>query len=337
MSGSTPYLVSKARAHMGSSPSIHTMKVLINSKSVSEAENNLSSCPFYDDVIKANRPSIDLIAYEGEIRKSYAKMLHTYGVGASIDVAPIIESFKLKLEVENLQILFRALINDERDPDLLKYVVPVGRYGLKHYQRILNSSTPELALDFIYQKKLRNQILTAIKSSENKDELMFYISSSLEQVLYEFTSSHVKSIRSEIELLNLETVARAISLGVSPGKWIIKGKGKVAKRINQLEQYTSPLDAILSMINDVPHSAHIRKVVNSSKETIISDLEKQVDVALNSFHRSNFKIFSSRPEALYSFFFLKYSEMRDISKVFLGKQSGVTDERIKSSLNYFQY
>ncbi len=335
MTSSIPYLIAKARSHVGASPSKQKIEMMINTPSMSEAENILSGYEFYQGALQQVRPSVDILGFEGILRNEFGKMLHRYSVGASPQAKSLLNAYAMRLEAENLQILFRAIIGGDHDEDILKFIVPVNEFEMRSYKRILNSTSPKNAVDFIAFPELRRGAARAFDKARDDDELVFYIVSSLEHAAFEYAYKFNKHIRSEVDLLNLETVARAISLKINPREWIIPKIGVVAQNIGRLERLSSPRDVIASMINSVPYSSYLRDVLNSPESSIISHLERQVDLALMKHHAFNFRIFSYSKEALFDFFALKYQEIKDIGKIFLGKANNIDPERIRNSLLYF--
>ena len=336
MTATIPYLVTKARAHSGTIPTVRKIKAMIEAPTVNDIENLLAPHEFYNEILQKIRPSVDIIQFEGELRKQFARMLNIYGQGASPKARNMIKSFKYKIEAQNLQILYRALVGGDNDPEILNYVVPVERVSMKNYARILNSTSLKTSVDFIIYPELRKPILSAIESTQDEEDLIFYIVSELEHAAYQFIYKENSKIKAEVDLLNLETVARAIELGVNPKKWIIQKIGKVAQHINNLERLNSSHEVIRTMLNLMPFAGQLRSVLNAKEENIISALEHRVNLALMQVHKKNFKIFGLKKEALFSFFSLKLAEIQDISKIIFGKSSKISAEKIRKSLIYYQ-
>lgn len=309
--------------------------MMINAQSTSEAETILSNYEFYQAAIQQARPSVDILAFEGVLRNEFGKMLHQYSVGASPLVRSLLDAYAMRLEAENLQILFRAIIGGDHDEEILKFIVPVHEFEMRSYKRILNSTSPKSAVDFITYPELRRGAARAFDKARDEDEEVFYVVSGLEHAAFEYAYRFNRHIRAEVDLLNLETVARAVALGIDPREWIIPKIGVVAKNISRLERLSNPRDVIASMLNNMPYSAYLRDVLNSPDENLISLLERQVNLAVMKHHAFNFRIFSYTKEALFDFFSLKYQEIKDIGKIFLGKVNGIAPDRIKNSLLYF--
>ena len=336
MTATIPYLITKARAHSGTIPSLRKVKTMIDSPTVSVIETLLSSHEFYNEILQKARPTVDIIMFESELRKQFAAMLNTYAQGASPKAKMMIKAFKYKIEAQNLQILYRALVGGDTDHQILNYVVPVEKFSMNNYARILNSTSLKSSIDFILYPELRKPINKAIETTKDDEELIFYIVSELEHAAYQFIYKENRKIKAEVELLNLETVARAISLEINPENWIIQGIGKVAQSIDDLKRFNSPHEVIRTMLNVLPFANHFADVLNAKDENIISLLERKVNLALIQVHKKNFRIFGLQKEALFSFFSLKLAETQDISKIIFGKSSSITKEKISQSLTYYQ-
>jgi vacuolar-type H+-ATPase subunit C/Vma6 len=335
MTTTVPYLIAKAKAHVGKSIKQQTVNAILNAKTLSDAETILSSAHFYDDIIKTHRPSVDFLAFEGELRKKFAEMLHRYISAASPQAAAIIRAFNVRIEADNLQILFRAILGGDQDEGLLNYIIPIGKYGIRHYQRIIQASSPQIAAKLILEPELRKAAENALKMSQDVDEQIFYVTSNLEHAAFEYLYNQSTHIKDEIDLLNLETVARAISLDINAKNWIIPRYGVVASNIDRLSRMNNPRDVIASMINKIPFGNQIRSVLNSPDDTLIINLEKQVSLALIKNYKMNFRVFANKKEALLDFFSLKYAEINDISTILLGKANNIPSDKIKNALRYF--
>ena len=142
-------------------------------------------------------------------------------------------------------------------------------------------------------------------------------------------------MKSEVDLLNLETVLRAINLGIDPKSWIVPKYGVVAKNIDTLSRMSSPRDVITFILNKVPFSRSLRKALEATDSSLIASIEREIDIALVRTRKKNFAIFNLRKEALIDFFALKLAEMDDIGRILLGKMNNMPVDQIKNSLLYY--
>lgn len=336
MTSTLPFLMAKAKSHLAKTPTIASIQAMISASSVSEAEGILSGT-VYGDLISIARPSVNLIAFEGALRRQFAELLHTYNKAASIQASQMVQAFITRIEANNLQILFRAIIHDEAENDLLNYIIPVGKFGIKHYTRFIQSKNPTLAAELITIPELKRGVLQALNKSSNEDEIVYYVTTALEHASYQFTQKFTNYLRFDVDLLNIETVMRAIDLGIDPVFWIIPNYGIVAANIDVLSRMNTPRDAATYILNKVPFSSAIRTSLDAPDDRMISVLEREVDITLINRKRRNFSIFVNRKEALLDFFALKLAQIEDISRILLAKTNNMSEEKIKRALIYYQF
>lgn len=330
-----PYLIAKAKADMGNSPSKGLISTILGIDSVVEIENMMGSTN-YAEVFTKYRPSQNIIEFEGGLRKQHAERLLTFRKNASPKVRDILDSLIMLEEAENLKLIFRAFLSDDRDVELLNYIVPVNKYGLAHYKRMLQVASAELATDLITYRELKKAAKDALSFGGTEEEQLFYITSNLEHAAYSYLFKQSKSLKVYIDMQNLMTVCRASALDIDPTKWIIPNKGVIANNIDVLKRFTTPREIITWALHRVPFSSYLQKALEVQDEDgIIGALEKQIEIAFISTHRLNFSVYTTDPISIFSYFELKKAELKDIGRIVLGKVGGLDYDTIREALTYY--
>ncbi len=330
-----PYLVAKAKADWSKSPSKSQINTILGMESVVEIEN-LMTTTNYGEVFNTYRPSVDVIRFEGGLRKQYAERLLTFKKSASPVVKSMIDGLVMLEEVENLKLIFRSFVNGDMDEEIINYIIPVNKYGISHYKRMMQVSSAELAADLITFKDLKVAAKKALSFSGTEEEMLFHITSSLEHEAYGYLYKQSPWFKSYVNMQNLMTVARASILEIDPTNWIIQNKGIIAKNIETLKRYSSPREIVTWALHRVPFSKYIEKALETpNDDEIIGMLEKQIEIAFVDRNRKTFSVFTSNPISIFSYFELKKAEMKDISRIVLGKISGLDQDIIRNALTYY--
>ncbi len=330
-----PYLIAKAKADMGNSPSKGLISTILGIDSIVEIENMMVSTN-YGEVFTRHRPSQNIIEFEGGLRKQHAERLLTFRKNASPRVRNMLDALIMLEEAENLKLIFRAFLSDDRNEDLLNYIVPVNKYGITHYKRMLQVASPELATDLITYSELKKAAREALSFGGNEEEQLFHITSSLEHAAYTYLFKQSKSLKTYIDMQNLMTVCRASTLEIDPTKWIIPNKGVIANNIDSLKRFTTPREIITWALHRVPFTNYLQKALEvQTEDGIVGALEKQIEIAFINTHRLNFSVFMTDPISIFSYFELKKAELKDISRIVLGKYGGLEYDTIREALTYY--
>ncbi len=330
-----PFLIAKAKADMGNSPSHSLIYSILGVDSIGEIENMMASTS-YGDVFTSHRPSKDIIEFEGGLRRHFAKKLLSFRRNASPKVRDMIDAIIVLIEADNLKLIFRSIISKEQDEEILSFIIPVNKYGFNHYRRMFQVASAELATDLIAFKELKRAVRNALSHSGTEEEMLFYITSYLEHEAYSFIYKQSKSFKTILDMQNLMTVCRASLLDIDPTQWIIPNKGIVANNIEVLKRYSSPREILNWVLYKVPFTDYLVKALEApNDDQLISTLEKQIELAFIRKNRQMFAIFTTQVESIWSYFELKKAEMNDISRVILGKVTGLEVDTIRNALTYY--
>jgi len=313
-----PFLIAKAHANHSKSLTESQMNGMITAEKMSEVEMILQSTG-YGHLLEEVRPSVSLHKFEVALRRDYAKLLSVYRSAAIGDVEKLLNAFTLSIEAENMDMIFQAIIRDNIDETLEEIIIPVGKFGLHHYRRIMETSADALiASDLIIYPELRKPVQQVLNQTDDPDERIFRLSAALShtsyQKLYEVAPQWVKL---EAEFLNLETICRAINMGISPQGWLIPNIGIVYKQQKQLMNYDNVTDVLNYMVNKFPIPRIIRNALDSKDP--VARLEDEFLQYLYFTRYRDFSIFGNRKEAILDYFSIKLAEIEDISRVLTSK------------------
>ncbi len=334
MTATLPYLIARAKSDMGKSPKLGLIKSLTSVSDIFELENYLSNTS-YAEVVSQARPSVDILKFERELRKTFADRLLSFRTGASQRIGEILDAVILKVESENLKLIFRSIISNEVDSDILNYIVPVSKYGVKHYERMLFTPNPLLAADLITQRQLRKAIKSALSYKGEFEEELFQLTTSLEHAVYEYSVKIIPTVKTMIDYQNMLTIIRAKSLNIDPEKWIISKYGVIAKNVDRIKQMNSARDIIIWSLSRLAFAKELRPALDAPDETLVPTLEHMLEVAYNKRNRVIFNIKSNTPDAIWSYFVLKEAQVKDIARLVLGVVTKSDPELIQGSFGYY--
>ncbi len=327
----SPFLITKAHANHSRSPNWQQISSMLNASRVTDVENILQSTS-YGDLLNIVRPSVDLPAFEKEMRKSFADLLHLYKRSASKQVAKLLDAYSVIIDAENIDIIMQAIVRKNVDSNLDQIIIPVGKLGMDHYKRMMKSANIEIASDFIPYPAVRRAVQKAIKVSDNPDDQVFYVSSALAHSSFTMIQEIApKWIRLEIELLNLETICRAINLGIKAKPWMIPGRGVTNRYEPVLSSMKSPREAINYILPHFPVSAPLKLALAADDKDVVSVLEDAALSYLHAQHKHRFYLVD-RPESILDFFAIKKAELEDITRILFSKLKGIPAEEIRSML-----
>ena len=327
---SVPYLIAKAHSNHSKSPTAQQINAMVNAERMVDVEAVLQSTS-YGFILEETRPSIDLQGFEVELRRNYAKMLNTYSGAATGAVGKLLKAYSLTVEAENMNLLLQAIIRDNVTEDLEKIIIPVGKFGLRHYQRILENTNVDVASDFIIYPKLRKAAQNALSQSTDPDERIFLLSSALSHTAFSIlTKVAPKWVKLEVEFLNLETICRAINMGIDPDPWLISNFGTVYRKKHVLNGMNRPEDVLTYMLPHFP----IPKVIQYALEADdpIVEFEDQASSYLYYNRYKSFLIYGMRNESVLDFFSIKRAEIEDISRILLSKIKRIPQAKVRKML-----
>ncbi|MDH5404304.1 MAG: V-type ATPase subunit [Candidatus Heimdallarchaeota archaeon] len=332
MTSNIKYLVAKAHANHALSPSFDNISAMLNAERVIDVENILLNTS-YSAILDEIRPSVDLTEFEFALRRYYARMLHLYKNSSSGEVAKLLNAYMLVIEAENMDIIFQAIIKNNVTPDLEKVIIPVGKYGFRRYQRIMQNTKAEIASDFIAYPELRRAVTKALDQSSDPDEQIFHVSSALSHITYSILNEVSPTwIRLEIEFENLTTICRSIKMGLDPNIWLIPNKGKVNKYKSSLKNMSTPREVISFMLPMFPVTRPLEVALAADDKDIINVLESQLSTYLFYKRKRDFVIFGNRKEAILDYFTLKRAEIEDISRIILSKTKKIDNDELRKMI-----
>ncbi|MHA2089629.1 MAG: V-type ATPase subunit [Candidatus Kariarchaeaceae archaeon] len=324
--------MAKAHAYHSQSPTFMQITSMMNAQTVTEVETILQST-VYGPIVNEIRPSVNLPEFEVALRRNYATLLGQYQLAASPDVAGLLKAYAMKIEAENLDLILQAIIRDNVSEQLIQNIIPVGKYGLPHYQRMMEFSKPELATDFITYPQLRKVAQEALKISDDPDDQTFYLSSALSHASFLIQQEAAPQwIRKEIEFLNLETITRSIKLGIDPEPWMVPNRGIVNRYRTTLASMSTPREVLSYILPHFPVKAPIEIALQAADDDIISVFEDHVLLYLFHKHQRNFSIYGNRRESILDFFAIKRAEIEDLSRILLSTIKGIPPDRIQGML-----
>lgn len=329
--GVSPFLITKAHANHARSPDSQQISAMLNASKVTDVENLLQNTS-YGEILSIVRPSVDLPAFEKEMRKSYANLLHLYKRSAPKHIAKLLDAYSIIIDAQNMDIITQAIVRQNVDTDLESIIIPVGKLGMDHYRRMMKSANVEIASDFIPYPSVRRAVQNALKLSENPDDQVFYVSSALAHTSFTMLNNLTpKWIRVEIELLNLETVCRALNLGIDAKPWMIPSRGVVNRYEPVLSSMKSPREAINYILPHFPVQAPLKLALAADDLDVVAVLE---DAALSYLYARHYHRFYlvNRPESILDFFAIKKAEIEDISRLLFSKLKGIPAEEIRGML-----
>lgn len=332
MADSSPFLIAKAHSHQAGAPNFQQITAMLNANKVTEVENILQNTNYGDIIVEA-RPSTDLSGFEIRLRQEYASLLHVYQRAAPNSIAKLLEAYSLTIEAENMNLILQAVIRGTVTPDLERIIIPVGKFGMSHYKRMMQSVRADVASDFIIYYPLRKAAQRALNMSDDPNDQIFYLSSFLSHTsfkqLYDIIPQWIKL---EAEFLNLETVCRAINLGISPEQWMIPNNGIVRKSISIIGNMKTPKEVLNYMLPHFTVKEPIRVALEAPDELVVASLEDQVLAFLYRQHFKRFMIYGNRKESILDFFTVKRAEIEDIMRILFGKIKNVPTEQLRGML-----
>lgn len=328
---SSPFLITKAHAYHSRSPSFQQISAMLSASNVSDVENILQYTN-YGDLLKIVRPSVDLADFEKEMRAKYASLLHLFKRAAPKGIAELLEAFSVIIDAENINLIMQAIIRKNISEDLEKTITPVGALGMDHYRRMMKSATVEIASDFIPYPAVRKAVQKALKQSDNPDDQVFYLSSALSHTSFAMLQEIApRWIKLEIGFLNLETICRAINLGIDAKDWMIPHRGVVNRFSSVLNQMNSPREVLTYILPHFPVKAPLKLALAADDKDVVAVLEDAALSYLHAQHRHRFYLVN-RAESLLDFFALKKAELEDITRILFSKLKGIPAEEIQGML-----
>lgn len=332
LTSTIPFLMTKAHAYHSQSPTLGMISSMVSASSISEIENILSQT-HYAEVVNEIRPSVDLTQFEIALRRQYANLLTTFSRAADPKISFLLNAFSLLIEADNMQMIIHAILSNSDKEAIKPNIIPVGQHGMEHYERMVGTTTIDAALDFITNSTVNSAAREALKLSADPDEQMFYLSSALSHLSYSLLlKSTPLWMKKQVEILNLETIARAAKLEINPLPWMIKNNGYIYKSANTLSSMKSARE-IFTYVQGrfiAPHL--VQTALQASDNEIISVFEETALAERFYHHKRNFNIYSNRKESILDFFAIKKAEMEDIMRILLGKIKGVSNELIREML-----
>ncbi|MCY3411487.1 MAG: V-type ATPase subunit [Candidatus Heimdallarchaeota archaeon] len=331
MGSTTPFLMAKAHANHARSPSWQQISAMLNSSKIVDVEGILANTS-YGDVMNIVRPSVDLPEFEKEMRNSFAKLLHLYQRSAPPPIAKLLDAYSIIIDAENINLIMQAILRNNISDDLEKIITPVGKLGMSHYQRMMKSATVDIASDFIPYPFVRKEVQKALNLSDDPDEKVFYLSSALSHSSFATLNALApKWIRAEIELLNLETICRAINLEIDAKIWMIPNRGVVNKKAQTLQSMKTPREAINYILPQFPIQGPLKMALTANDQDIVAVLEDAALSYLHAQHKHRFYLVN-REETILDFFAIKMAEIEDISRILFSKLKGIPAEEIRGML-----
>ena len=323
--------MTKAHAHHSKALKLQQVQNMINSDTILDVENILENTG-YAPILSTIRPSVDLAGFEVALRREFARLLHIYKVAADGDIYKLLEAYSLMIEAENMAIILQAIIGNNVDEEALeKILIPVGKYGMRHYRRIMENTDVQVASDLIINKKLRKAAQQALSKSNDPNEQAFLLNSALSHVSFSIISDVAPNwAKLEIEILNTLTICRSINLGIDPDEWLIPNIGSVYKQRSLLSNMGNPEDVMSYLMPTFPVPKVLQLALDS--ETPVITLEDEALRYLILRRYREFALYGSRKEAVLDFFSIKLAEIEDIGRILLSKKQHVPAEKIRSLL-----
>lgn len=332
MSSTVPFLMTKAHAYHSNSPTLSHINGMLNATSVVEIEAILANT-VYAHLVTEARPSIDLTKFEIALRRDYAQLLSTYVVAADPTISELLIAFAMLIEADNMTLILQAIIRKNADDSILESIIPVGRFGLPHYKRMLDTTTVEAASDFIIYPKLRKAVQTALTKSDDPDYQIYYLASALSHASYEILQKVAPQwVKNQVELLNLQTICRAIKLDIKPNEWLIPNFGIINRYRSILVGMLTPRDVLNFVLPHFFIKRPLRLALEADDDKIVEVLEEASLEYQYHKHQKNFTIYGLKKESILDFFAIKKAEIEDISKIILGTIKGIPSETVEGML-----
>ncbi|MHA2503232.1 MAG: V0D/AC39 family V-type ATPase subunit [Candidatus Kariarchaeaceae archaeon] len=311
------FLIAKAHANHSRSPTASQINGMITADTISDAETILQRSS-YGSIYNEVRPSVNLPEYEVKMRIQYAQLLRIYRNAAIGKVKDMLNAYTLTIEAENMDMIFQAIMRDNVDEELEQIIIPVGKFGMRHYKRIMENTDPKIATDYIIYPELKNAAQKALNQSNDPDDQIFLLSAAFSHTAYSALSKIApKWVRLEVDFLNLETICRAINLDIDVSGWLIPDIGTIYPQRQRLRNMNTPRDAIAAAANRFLVSQPLKAALDADDP--VSQLETEVLQYLYFQRYRNFIIHGNRPEAILDYFSIKHAEMEDISRIFTSK------------------
>lgn len=327
-----PFLISKAHAYHSHAPTLGMITNMVQAPTVSEIENILQQT-HYADVVNEHRPSVNLSEFEIALRRQYAKLLTTFTKAASPDVAKLLDAYSLLIEADNMRMILQAIMNDNVTDEIKQSIIPIGKYGMEYYERMMGTTTVEAAFDFISHPALNKAAREAIKMSNDPDEQIFYLSSALSHASYSLIfETSPNWIKRQVEILNLETAARAVKLGINPVPWMIPNNGKIFRMGPTIGTMKSVREVFSYVLNSFPVPHLVERALQAEESEMVSVFEESAQAERFYTHKRNFNIYGNRKESILDFFVIKKAELEDLTRILLGTIKGVSPDLIREML-----
>ncbi len=332
MSPASPFHITKAHAYHSKSPSMQQISAMLNADNIYQVENILQQTS-YAKILEEIRPSVSLADFEVAMRREYAEKLHLFQRSTPRDVQALLNAYSLIIEAENMDLILQSIIRGVASDTLEHNIIPVGKFGMRHYRRMYNTTTAEAASDLIIDFNMRKNVQKALNQTSDPDEQIFYVSSALSHTSFlQLNKIAHLWVRNEIEFLNLETVCRAIQLDIDPSPWMIPNKGIVNRHLSAIANLKSPRDVLNYMLNYMPVKGPLKNALSANDEDLIPILEDQVLSYIYAKRYKQFFLRGNSKEALLDFFAIKKAEIDDISRILFSKLNDVPSDIIRGML-----
>ena len=334
MSTSTvPFLIAKAHAYHSSSPTLEQVHSMAQANTLSEIESILQQT-HYGKILSEVRPSVNLIDFEVALRRDYADLLTRYQRAASLDTSDMLKAFELTIEAENMNMILQAILRENVTDDLKNNIIPVGKFGMEYYERMMGTTRVDAAIDFILDRTLRKVAENAFQMSNDPDEQVFFLASGLSHAAYRNLHKIVPIwTKRVIETRNLITAARSVGMGIDPMPWMMDNGGPMYKAGPMFANMKSTREIFTYALNHhFPYPHLIEMALGAEDDKMVTEFEHNTQLERYYYHRRSFRIFGNRNESILDFFFIKKAEIEDISRILLGTLKGISTDTIMEML-----
>jgi len=312
-----PFLIAKAHANHSKSPTQSQINSMITSERIIDVENILQNTG-YGKLLNEVRPSVDLPQFEINLRREFARILHVFRTASDNSTRELLDAFAISIEATNMDHIFQAIIRNNVTEDLEKIIIPVGKFGMSHYRRIMDFNNVDTAVDLIVYPELKIAATKALQSTSDDDERIFLLSSAFSHAAYSKLGRVAPNwVKTEANYLNLETICRAVNLGIDSDNWLIPKIGSVYKLRKTLSNLNSTRDILTYMSTRMSPSRPLINALNS--DDMISKLEDEVLQLIYYQRFKNFILYGNRKEAILDYFSIKKAEIEDISRILTSK------------------
>lgn len=344
------YLNPRIRALLSYMLPKETVYRILDSTSLAEVQNIFLST-YYGKYFEGLDFTPDTI--ELALRRHFFELYSSISRGIMGEEAKFFYAFLKKYDASNLKCVMRGLHAQIPLEDIMKNIVPVGKFGTAYYLNMVETGAIKEAISRVSDVGLHEALEAVYPRYETSNEI-FLLESAIDQEVYtnlwKITTNWKAGktfgarerfllkglIGEDIDFSNMLIALRAISLGLNPEDFYLPMTYRINEELKTAATATSMEDAIQIFSQSPYYRALLEEV---REKGIVPNILMELEAHLQQAHVRKCKLkLSDYPfqiSIIYSFLTLKFFELHDLKTLLTGKLEEIDPLRIQKLLIYY--